>query len=95
MSQRDFPLHVLGTRQCAQPDGEECVKAALQADPELDEPWERLRCNLYCEWEFFMGPALSGSHPHNHAPAFNALARGKHLALHNIELGLSYQHSQH
>ena len=72
----DFPLVLMGARPCAHRDEQACVKAALQADPELDEPWERQRCNVDCEWEFYLGPTLSGSHPHHHPPAFNALVRG-------------------
>jgi hypothetical protein len=34
-------------------------------------------CNRGCAFQFYLGPAGAGSHPHVHGSAFNLLVRGK------------------
>lgn len=72
----EMPHHLQGAPRCEHADVKECVDEALDEDPERDHAWERIQCNQGCEWQFYLGPAVSGSHPHYHAPAFNALLRG-------------------
>ena len=50
---------------------EEAVTNRLARNQRLEH------CNRGCAWQFYLGGAGSGSHPHAHRAAFNILVRGK------------------